>query len=264
VNLKKLPIASKSEIWTALIGLTLASVALSVGLAIVALWMTTSGNPDTLVPEGEIWAHMIFFSALIPAMVCPTVVYALLNTLRELHLARAELDAIAHRDPLTGLLNRRGFDEAAAALIDQEIARREQVSALLCDIDHFKRINDTYGHECGDIAIRHVATVIRSTLTTFAKVAIGRQGGEEFAVIATGRSVREIAQMAEALRANVAATPFGWEGEDIRLTISVGTSMSASTGASVQSLLSSADEALYEAKRRGRNRVVQAQFAVAA
>jgi diguanylate cyclase (GGDEF)-like protein len=264
VFFKKLPIASKSEIRITLIGLTLASVALSVGLAILALWLTTSGDPDTLVPEWEIWVNMIFFSALIPALVCPTVVHALLKTLRELHLARAELDAIAHRDPLTGLLNRRGFDEAAGALIGQAAARREVVSALLCDIDHFKRINDTYGHDCGDVAIRHVASVIRATLATSAKVAIGRQGGEEFAVIATGRSIRELAQLAELLRSTMAATPFNWEGEDISLTISLGTSMAPPTEASVKSLLSSADEALYEAKKRGRNRVVQAHFAMAA
>jgi len=264
VFFKKLPIASKSEIRITLIGLTLASVALSVGLAILALWLTTSGDPDTLVPEWEIWVNMIFFSALIPALVCPTVVHALLKTLREMHLARAELDAIAHRDPLTGLLNRRGFDEAAGALIGQAAARREVVSALLCDIDHFKRINDTYGHDCGDVAIRHVASVIRATLATSAKVAIGRQGGEEFAVIATGRSIRELAQLAELLRSTMAATPFNWEGEDISLTISLGTSMAPPTEASVKSLLSSADEALYEAKKRGRNRVVQAHFAMAA
>ncbi len=261
---KKLPIASKSEIRITLIGLTLASVALSVGLAILALWLTTTGDPDTLVPEWEIWVNMIFFSALIPALVCPTVVHALLKTLRELHLARAELDAIAHRDPLTGLLNRRGFDKAAGTLIGQAAARREAVSALLCDIDHFKRINDTYGHDCGDVAIRHVASVIRATLTTSTKVAIGRQGGEEFAVIATGRSIRELAHLAELLRSTMAETPFNWEGEDISLTISLGTSMAPPTEASVKSLLSSADEALYEAKKRGRNRVVQAHLAMAA
>jgi diguanylate cyclase (GGDEF)-like protein len=262
--LNKLPIASKSEIRLTLIGLTLVSIALSVGLAILALWLTTSGDPDALVPEREIWANMIFFSALIPAIVCPTVVHALLNTLRELHLARAELDAIAHRDPLTGLLNRRGFDEAAAALIGQAATRSEQVSAILCDIDHFKRINDTHGHDCGDMAIRHVANLIRTTLSAGAKVTLGRQGGEEFAVIATGLSVRELARIAEKLRATVAATPFNWEGEDITITISLGTSMSSSSRANVKSLLSGADEALYEAKRRGRNRVVQARFSAAA
>jgi diguanylate cyclase (GGDEF)-like protein len=264
VFFKKLPIASKSEIRITLIGLTLASVALSVGLAILALWLTTSGDPDTLVPEWEIWLNMIFFSALIPALVCPTVVHALLKTLRELHLARAELDAIAHRDHLTGLLNRRGFDEAAGALIGQAAARREAVSALLCDIDHFKRINDTYGHDCGDMAIRHVASVIRASLGARDGVALGRQGGEEFAIVATGHSVVELAHLAEALRLSVATTPFAWEGEAIAMTISLGTSLSASAGASVKSLLSSADEALYEAKRCGRNRVMEAHFAAAA
>lgn len=250
---KKLPIASKSEIRITLIGLTLASVALSVGLAILALWLTTSGDPDTLVPEWEIWVNMIFFSALIPALVCPTVVHALLKTLRELHLARAELDAIAHRDPLTGLLNRRGFDEAAGALIGQAAARREVVSALLCDIDHFKRINDRYSHLVGDEVLRRVGALMREVVRDGDVAA--RYGGEEFALLLDRVDGRQAVEVCERLRQVIAAQPWEQIVGGLAVTISLGVVMRRA-GDSGEALLGRADGCLYAAKAAGRDRVV--------
>jgi predicted signal transduction protein with EAL and GGDEF domain len=175
--LKYIEISSKAEIRVALVILTVAAIILSVLLSILALYMTTTGNPDAVVPEREIWINTITFTILIPGIVCPLVVHKLLNTMRELHEARAQLNVIAQQDPLTGLLNRRGFDAAAAVLIQQSSARCDHLSALICDIDHFKRINDTYGHECGDKAIQHVATLLRGISSHGRHAVIGRQGG---------------------------------------------------------------------------------------
>lgn len=262
--LKVLPTGSKAEIRIALVVLTAVAIVLSVLLAILALYMTTTGNPDAVVPERDIWIKTILFSILIPGIVCPLVVHKLLNTLHDLHQARAQLDTYAQQDPLTGLLNRRGFDAAAAALIEHADARCLQLSALMCDIDHFKRINDTFGHECGDRAIQHVATLLRGISTDGRHTVIGRQGGEEFAILLAGKTPREVAYLAEEIRSAIASTPLVWDGANVYLTISLGTSMSPPAAATVRSLLSRADAALYEAKSRGRNRVVQAPLAVAA
>lgn len=252
------------RMWVALSALTLSAIVLSDMLTLVALWATTTGEPGAVVPEREIWINMILFSILILGIVCPLVTIKLLNVLRALHEARAQLAIVALQDPLTGLLNRRGFDNAANTLIAQASAQREQLVAFICDIDHFKRINDTYGHECGDEAIRHVAKLLQRLSTKDGDAVVGRQGGEEFAVVMVTRTVRDGVRVAENVRSTIAATPFMWDQAKIYLTVSVGVSLSPPTNASVRSLLSRADSALYQAKASGRNRVTHAPSAVAA
>jgi GGDEF domain-containing protein len=83
------------------------------------------------------------------------------KTLRELTLARDQLDWLAHFDSLTGLLNRRGFDKAAAGTLESRTARGRPAAALMCDLDSFKEIDDRFGHEFGDAALRHVANILR-------------------------------------------------------------------------------------------------------
>jgi diguanylate cyclase (GGDEF)-like protein len=262
--LKYVPVSSKAEVRVALVVLTFAAVTLAVIFTIAALYLTTGSNSYEVRHVNDIWMRAIVFAVLISGTVGPLFIYGLLNTMRELHQARAQLEIIAQQDPLTGLLNRRGFDAAAAVLIQQASARCDQLSALICDIDHFKKINDTYGHECGDKAIQHVASLLRGISSGGRRAVIGRQGGEEFAVILAGQTPREVVSLAEELRSMIASTPFKWGEAHVYLTISLGTSMLPSDGASVHSLLSRADAALYEAKSRGRNRVVQAPVALAA
>lgn len=264
MRLTEASIHTRGQIWRALIVLTLLSIIISVAMSVVALYFTTTGEPGAFVTESDVWFNVILFAILVPGTICPIVVYQLLTTLRDLNLARAELDAIARRDALTGLLNRRGFDEAAAALIVEAKTAAQPVAAIMCDIDLFKRINDTYGHECGDEAIRHVAAVLKSIAATLPRAVAGRQGGEEFAVLIRDLPPRDLAGLAETIRRAVEATPFGWEGTHIPVTISLGTSWARSDEAEVKPLMVSADHALYEAKKRGRNRVEVAALLVAA
>ncbi len=258
------PIMSKKQIWGALVVLTLLAIGISLILSVLALYMTTTGDPDAPVPASEVWTNVLIFSAVIPGIVCPLVVYTLLSTMRELNIARAELDAIAKRDPLTGLLNRRGLDAAAADLIPKALISRKNVSLLMCDIDFFKRINDTHGHDAGDAVIRHVAFMLTQVMAEFPDAAVGRQGGEEFAVLVTGLSTRAVAQCAESIRKAVEAAPATWQEGVISATVSVGFTHSLADEAELKPLFTRADLALYEAKKRGRNRVEFAGLALAA
>jgi diguanylate cyclase (GGDEF)-like protein len=258
------PISSRRQIWLPLVSLTLVAIGVSVALALLALKLTTSGEPDAVLPESDVYRNVILFSILTPALACPLVVYTLLTTLRDLNIARAELDAIARKDPLTGLLNRRGFAEAGEALILKARAARLPVSALMCDIDLFKRINDRHGHDAGDAAIRHIAWIIKETMDAAPGAVVGRQGGEEFATLLLGKSIRDLALCAEAIRQAVESMPMMWRGEPLPLTISIGVSIATSDDACIASLLSRADQALYDAKNRGRNQVLVAAVSDAA
>ncbi len=247
-------ISSRRQIWVALAFLTLAAIGFSLSIALLALKFTMTGDPNATHSEHAIYDNVLLFSILTPAVVCPIVVYTLLTTLHELHIAREELNAIAQKDSLTGLLNRRGFDDEARRLTFKARSSRKTVCALMCDIDLFKTINDTYGHDGGDAALRHVADVAMATMETHPDAVVGRQGGDEFAILVIDKSIRELASLAETIRRAVESAPVSWKDEDFFVTISLGVSISTSEDASVASLLSRADLALYEAKKRGRNR----------
>lgn len=260
----KNPITSRQQLWRALVILTVAAIVFSVFVTVLALKLTTTGDPDAIIYEHEIWAHALVIAVVTPTIVCPLVVYALLTTLHELNLARAELDAVARHDHLTGLLNRRGFDAAADALVSRARLGRHAVSALMCDIDDFKLVNDTHGHDCGDAAIRHVASIIRSVIADLPEAIAGRHGGDEFAILLSGQSIRDVAHHAEAISLAAAAAPFRWQGKEIALRVSVGTSICTADEADGRTLLSQADQALYEAKKHGRDRDEEASRVAAA
>jgi diguanylate cyclase (GGDEF)-like protein len=167
---------------------------------------------------------------------------------------------MASRDGLTGLYNRRAFDER----LTEEVSRHRRAGAdftlLMFDIDHFKNINDTHGHEAGDEVLRNVAAVIRTTvrLTDFA----ARYGGEEFAVILINTGLKQAEILAERLRLAVARSCCGPRGAEIRATVSIGIARCASgDDKSAATLVGRADAALYQAKNNGRNQVRTARSA---
>ncbi|QHW34458.1 diguanylate cyclase [Paenibacillus rhizovicinus] len=166
---------------------------------------------------------------------------------------RDQLEQLAYHDGLTKLLNRTSFFQRGKRLLNDTRINGAAASVVLFDIDYFKRINDTYGHETGDFAIKHVAAVVSRQLPPEALFA--RYGGEEFVIcLPAGRS--EAGRLAEAARAALAAEPLRANGESIVITASFGVSQSAEfDGESLPMLLKNADMALYEAKRGGRNLV---------
>jgi len=154
-------------------------------------------------------------------------------------------------DPLTRLLNRKALQNRIAELSQQSLTADAPVGLVYCDIDHFKRVNDTVGHACGDEILVRVADLIRGELRAF-ELAY-RTGGEEFLVVLPGLGLRETAELAERLRAAVARHPFP---QGITMTMSCGAVASgAGSRLDFDALWASADAALYAAKREGRNRV---------
>jgi diguanylate cyclase (GGDEF)-like protein len=168
--------------------------------------------------------------------------------------------AAAVTDPLTGLLNRRGFMELAELQIARRARQGSRVSVLMFDLDHFKSINDRYGHAGGDEALRVFAHTIQGTMRE--GDVIGRLGGEEFAALVAG-SADEAAIAAERVRVNFETAGLVIAGHQMNATVSIGAADVAAAACSIEHLISRADAALYAAKQAGRNRVACAPEEVA-
>ncbi|HEX4173803.1 MAG TPA: PleD family two-component system response regulator [Acetobacteraceae bacterium] len=153
-------------------------------------------------------------------------------------------------DPLSGLYNQRYLMRHLRGLLNS--GQNRELALVMIDVDHFKSVNDDYGHAIGDKALRAVADVLRANTRVFDSVA--RYGGEEFVVVMPGVSLEEAVQAAERLRAAIEDTVFSWDaGMRNRLTVSIGVACNGTE--SPEALLHAADLALYAAKRAGRNRV---------
>ncbi len=165
---------------------------------------------------------------------------------------------LAVTDGLTGLNNRRYLDNHLKLLFDRANARGRALSVCLTDIDRFKSINDTYGHDAGDEVLKELAARIRSTVRG-ADLAC-RYGGEEFVVVMPDTSLDMAATIAERLRGAIEGKPFhlSASGIDLNVTASLGIAALSATVQTPTQLMKSADQALYEAKNAGRNRVVAA------
>jgi diguanylate cyclase (GGDEF)-like protein len=176
----------------------------------------------------------------------------------EADMQRREAQAqrrLANTDMLTGIANRRHFMAGAAVELKRAARAGRPLALLMADIDHFKRVNDSFGHAAGDRVIAAVAQTLAGQQR--AGDLIGRLGGEEFAVLLPDTALAEAQRVAERLRTAVAALRLDWEGQPVPVTMSFGCSDSAggASEAALLGLMQRADLALYEAKRAGRNRV---------
>ena len=168
-------------------------------------------------------------------------------------------DVLAERalkDVLTGLPNRRAFEEAAGKQWERSQLAGEPLTLLQIDVDHFKRINDTFGHGVGDQVLRWVADILSKQLRV--GHAAFRTGGEEFTVLIPATGASDALAIAERLRAAVSGAPFEAAGDPISVTISIGSADSRSF-ASLSEMIAAADAALYQAKAQGRNRTVASE-----
>lgn len=170
------------------------------------------------------------------------------------HRLEQELRRLAATDPLTGLSNRRQFAESGGAMLRQTRADALPLAVLMLDIDHFKSINDRFGHPVGDVVLQATAQRCRAELRQ--QDLMARMGGEEFAVMLPGVGADEAAATAERLRAAIAAAPVSADELRIEVRVSIGGTGRLAEDRTLDELLGRADQALYTAKRTGRNKVV--------
>ncbi len=175
--------------------------------------------------------------------------------LDELEKKNELLQEMVKKDSLTNLYNHRYFHERLSDEFSLCRGRQEALSCLVCDIDHFKNINDTFGHQAGDTILQSLASVFRELLRR--DDVAGRYGGEEFAFILPRTGTDEAAVQAEQIRCQVEKTHFNFSGTAVNVTVSVGGACYPAVHAQTSSeLIRLADNALYAAKQRGRNTVV--------
>ena len=170
--------------------------------------------------------------------------------------SESRLLKLAQTDPLTGLANRARLEDVFEREKRRSLRHGTPLSILLLDLDHFKKVNDDFGHEAGDMALRHVSDLLRRSLRATDLAA--RLGGEEFALILSDTTEEQSLAVAEKIRQAIAATPFHYYHSSITLTVSGGISEYQRDGDDLLTLLSHADRAMYHAKAQGRNRMVHA------
>jgi diguanylate cyclase (GGDEF)-like protein len=165
-----------------------------------------------------------------------------------------DLQKIASYDALTGALNRGRLEEEAIRLKARCIRSGETLAVMMIDIDHFKSINDLYGHPAGDEVLRRLAGIAQTSIRPDDYFA--RYGGEEFCILLRSTTENEAWELAERLRQTYAQVTLNIGEKSINITVSIGVADSTFIGLEFTSLVSAADQALYRAKQEGRNRVI--------
>ncbi|MDQ0738670.1 sensor domain-containing diguanylate cyclase [Pseudomonas sp. W4I3] len=206
------------------------------------------------------WRRAAWMVSLATGVLCIGLLWltwALCMELRRRHRAEQVLSELAGTDALTGLANRRTLDERLRLEWERAQRSTEPLTVLMIDVDHFKAFNDRHGHQGGDNALRTVAQVIDSNIRRPADLA-ARYGGEEFAVVLPHTDAKGAWVIAEHIRSGVEHLPrVAWDEQPITVSIGMST-WEKRSGLSLENLLLRADQALYEAKHTGRNRIVDA------
>ncbi len=171
----------------------------------------------------------------------------------DLALSHDQIRSMALQDALTGISNLRAFNTAFHTMYERAQRNAGHLSLVACDIDHFKGVNDRYGHPCGDQVLKHVASALRNEIRTIDMVA--RTGGEEFRILLEGADQRVATEIAERIRTKIEYLPIIWQGLQLKVSISMGIATFANDGQDKSLLVNRADQALYRAKNNGRNRV---------
>ena len=170
-----------------------------------------------------------------------------------LQRAKKQAEELALKDSLTGLHNRRAFFDMGHRAFKQALRFNHPLSVIMMDIDHFKKINDSYGHWVGDRVLQALAAPLQTLVREIDVVA--RMGGEEFAFVLPETDLDEAARLAERLRAEIEKIEVLEEGHCIRITASLGVVSRDAEDENLESLLTKADDALYVAKKKGRNQI---------
>ena len=236
------PASTRSLVWVSASGFT-----------VIALFLFWRAATLVLVPDDPAWqeagTNLTYF--IVP-LAQVTVAFGLILLLTREY--SEQLREAALTDPLTGALNRAGFDEQAQRLLRRAQRNGSGLSLWMVDADHFKDINDRHGHPAGDQALRLLVQHTREVLRPGDLLA--RYGGEEFLVLLDNVDQEAALRAAERLRASIAQTPMPLGSQWVNLTVSIGVSDALVAGYALSDLIGRADAAVYRAKAAGRNRVV--------
>ncbi len=205
-------------------------------------------------PEAFHMHNAIIMCAIAPMAISCPITFCIARMSQQLNLSQVELQRLADTDPLTQLPNRRVFFQAADLALKQAAKRGSAITLLIIDADHFKDLNDSYGHTTGDKALVAIARVLKTNFRPHDL--ISRVGGEEFAVLLMDTDVDRAQVLAQRVVDKVAASPLSEPNAIIEYSVSCGIADTRS-GYELQSLFKAADDAMYTAKERGRNRVAQ-------
>ena len=183
-----------------------------------------------------------------------------LDLVEELRHQVSELSELVSTDALTGLFNFRHFKTVLQAEMDRSKRSGIPTSLVMVDADHFKAVNDTYGHEIGNQALKHLAEILRSEVRTTDIVC--RYGGEEFAIIFPETHLNLAVKVADRIREEIASTPLQTDDGEVNLTASMGASVYMKTSVlDIDDFIDSCDKYLYEAKQSGRNCICHIDYA---
>lgn len=240
-----------------LVILTAVAVAISVGVVFVVMALAMGFDFDRPIRLGLFWAISVSFSAVIPMLVTPLIGTSIIKVVSNLDRLSSELERMAETDQLTRLLNRRGFESASQRVLEELAASQSPAALLLCDIDHFKSLNDRFGHAFGDASLQAAAATLCETLESYGAV-VARHGGEEFVALLPGLGQREAMAAAEDVRRLCENRAVTHDDKQAHFTMSVGVAVASASLRDMALMMREADQALYRAKREGRNRVVAA------
>ena len=230
--------------FNAVVGITAVAALASLAVTMTA---TTLLNLQGLVLSPSLAA---VFATAVPLLVTPPLAWLLVGMLLRLQRAEQEMRSLASYDSLTGLLSRHAFFESAQQYLS--LARREdrRCAVMIIDLDHFKSINDRYGHPAGDAVLKLFADVFNSVARR--SDIIGRIGGEEFAVLLPNTGTAEALEFSDRLHRAINQAVLKFDNHAIRYTASIGLTENEAED-SLDDLLARADLALYQAKQAGRN-----------
>lgn len=229
------------------------------GVAVVTVGSVVASNVvtfliATLIGEADGYAsNNLPMVTTVSALIAPPLAALMLSLVFELDRSRKEMEAISRVDALTGVINRRHFYAVCRTEFSRAVRHHLPASVLMIDIDHFKRINDTHGHDAGDAVL--VAFANRCTSQLRKEDVFARTGGEEFAVLLPMTDLEDAAVVAEKLRRSIEQFDVALPTHSVRATISVGVAQLGS-GDTVETIIKRADQRLYAAKSAGRNVIV--------
>ena len=231
---------------------------LGFGIMIFALWVNELFDiPNRFFGNGATPVNFIesSFETIILLLLAFGVIRATMVLLNQ-------IEELAMFDPLTKLMNRGFFKEFLQREVNRSARFQRPFSMIMGDVDHFKRVNDEHGHDCGDKVLQHIARIMQKNLRS--EDVICRWGGEEFLFLLPETSLDEAGEVAEKLRSKIEGGPLTFNNIKVSITMSFGVCAQTPGDRDISSCIASADRRLYEAKRNGRNQVVPSSGAVPA